>query len=362
MTGLHPHGTSTGTSMVELVKLLVVMLLCGVPHAGRVIKNADDTIIAQLLKCGYLFGHCVWTCVFLSFTRAGSNQQTIAEMPIEMVHEILASFPGGVSLHLWLPLVVEVVGIMLWVVCIWSNPGVVTRHNAKVHVALEREVSAGIGPGAWPDGGKCELCRIQQRPSRTHHCRTCKHCVYRFDHHCYWLGVCIGGHNIRWFISFLVVHVLLFGYGVMYICGALWALQRRSCGSVGPVEVQERHYRWLFGEKEGFCSWLGAWVATERVGGVLMCLPAAIGTFFFLAPKLKEKLQEVLRDETWYESEKRFAITGVPPTQHKYTDCALWRTRLTREPAFRLPSRIQYHHQRGSRPQGMAIKGVRPYD
>ncbi|XP_062219865.1 protein S-acyltransferase 10-like [Phragmites australis] len=40
----------------------------------------------------------------------------------------------------------------------------------------------------------CTYCRIIQ-PPRTRHCHDCDKCVLQFDHHCIWLGTCIGKKN-----------------------------------------------------------------------------------------------------------------------------------------------------------------------
>lgn len=42
------------------------------------------------------------------------------------------------------------------------------------------------------------------KPPRAHHCKQCKRCVLRMDHHCPWIGNCVGIHNHAAFMRFLV--------------------------------------------------------------------------------------------------------------------------------------------------------------
>lgn len=46
---------------------------------------------------------------------------------------------------------------------------------------------------------KCRKCPYR-RPERAHHCSVCRRCVLRMDHHCPWVGNCIGIKNHKYFI------------------------------------------------------------------------------------------------------------------------------------------------------------------
>ena len=49
----------------------------------------------------------------------------------------------------------------------------------------------------------CDSCNVFRPPTRCSHCYTCEACVMGFDHHCVWLGTCIGARNYSQFIMFI---------------------------------------------------------------------------------------------------------------------------------------------------------------
>ena len=59
----------------------------------------------------------------------------------------------------------------------------------------------------------CQSCG-HYKPPRTHHCSVCDRCVLVMDHHCPWVGGCIGYFNLPFFLRFLffvlITSVVLF--------------------------------------------------------------------------------------------------------------------------------------------------------
>ncbi|NXK93726.1 ZDHC9 Palmitoyltransferase, partial [Formicarius rufipectus] len=126
----------------------------------------------------------------------------------------------------------------------FSDPGVIPRALPDEAAFIEMEIEATNG--TVPQGQRpppriknfqinnqivklkyCYTCKIF-RPPRASHCSICDNCVERFDHHCPWVGNCVGKRNYRYFYLFILslslLTIYIFTFNIVYV-----ALKKLVC-------------------------------------------------------------------------------------------------------------------------------------
>jgi len=59
-----------------------------------------------------------------------------------------------------------------------------------------------VHKGVYKETKICTTCNIV-KPFRSHHCHDCGNCINKFDHHCPWIGGCVGARNYIYFFIFI---------------------------------------------------------------------------------------------------------------------------------------------------------------
>ena len=89
------------------------------------------------------------------------------------------------------------------------------RTSADINPSIDRSTLL-FDTMPLPRRRYCELCRIEQ-PYRTKHCSQCEACVAKYDHHCFWIGGCVGELNLRKFFTMLVVQNITYVWLTMIV-------------------------------------------------------------------------------------------------------------------------------------------------
>ena len=88
-----------------------------------------------------------------------------------------------------------------------SDPGILERNNEYAYYDNRKSIIKVNIQGHMTNLNYCYTC-FHFRPPRTSHCAECDNCVENFDHHCLWMGTCVGKRNYRYF--YLVVTLTTF--------------------------------------------------------------------------------------------------------------------------------------------------------
>lgn len=185
-----------------------------------------------------------------------------------------------------------------------TDPGIVPINK---NTMIKRQQLNGIGRGAatesenetsesdretmmmrskfvGEDWSICTRCE-SYRPPRAHHCRICRRCVRKMDHHCPWVNNCVGEFNQKYFLQFLLYVGLASSYALGLIATAwIYHDEHGITGIKGPYGQNAHHAKVLH--------------------TIFLSIESALFGLFVLAVAC-DQLQAIFNDETAVESVQR---------------------------------------------------------
>ena len=116
-----------------------------------------------------------------------------------------------VDIYLWYEvspalLIIEIILtiFMLYnlIICHCIDPGILKPSQIEIPESNKENLEENVNQIKFYTERYCKTCKIM-RPPKASHCRECDFCVKGFDHHCFFVGNCIGIRNWGNFINFL---------------------------------------------------------------------------------------------------------------------------------------------------------------
>jgi len=136
-----------------------------------------------------------------------------------------------------------------------GNPGIVVATpdiQMRTIVQLAEKGAEKGSSGCFDSRVFCSTCLIR-KPVRSKHCSVCDRCIAKFDHHCPWIGNCVGALNHKYFMGYLYSLSTL----MVYMVYGVYVTIRDGCVSEIQSTVDEGD---LFGTVKNGCI-CNPWVA-----------------------------------------------------------------------------------------------------
>ena len=134
---------------------------------------------------------------------------------------ILAKDHISIAYQIVISSILYIIEIINMILGSCTDPGILPRQGKDFYYITKRIMQRRVINGHCVPLIYCYSCSLY-RPPRSSHCSVCDNCVERFDHHCIWLGTCIGKRNYKYFYCLLAC--LFVNYVYEIICSIIYII------------------------------------------------------------------------------------------------------------------------------------------
>lgn len=187
------------------------------------------------------------------------------------------------------------------------------KHPGEVNTSLA-DTAVHKAAGSLEGWTRCLPCAAAKPPS-AHHCRSCNMCIEGLDHHCVFIGSCVGSSNKRSFVSFLFWVVISCVYVEALTINLLWQ-RRAEVAAMWTWSAQ-----WLFLPRALLAWWRGVETLPAWLLGAQYLFCTSCGAVIGCSYLLMQQALSILTGITYVESlqlQKMQTVYG-PKTLHRPT-------------------------------------------
>ncbi|CAE7765772.1 Zdhhc2 [Symbiodinium pilosum] len=194
---------------------------------------------------------------------------------------------GLIQLSMFVPITVLLA--ICYVRSILTHPGEIPDDPKWEY--MPRDKSVVLAPLSLQETKKsgerrhCKWCG-KYKPDRCHHCRVCRTCILKMDHHCPWIYNCVGCFNYKFFI-------LLLFYSALDCHLIMWSMSESvlRCVNIEQTPFQEM-FIILFGE---FLAFILAFLVSAFLAMHLWLISRGLTTIEFCEKSLPKDGQPAER-------------------------------------------------------------------